>query len=104
MPSRIDVHHHYLPDFYVRALEVAGRSPPDVISATPAWSEDDALRAMDRLKIAKAYLSISSPGVNFGDNQAATNLARRCNDEGERLPSIRSRRGSHKTTHRHCYY
>ena len=83
--SRIDVHHHYLPDFYVRALEAAGRSPPDGMPATPAWSEDDALRTMDRLGIAKAYLSISSPGVNFGDDQAAISLARRCNDEGARL-------------------
>ena len=40
---------------------------------------------MDRPGIAKAYLSISSPGVNFGDDQAANNLARRYNDEGARL-------------------
>jgi predicted TIM-barrel fold metal-dependent hydrolase len=53
--------------------------------ATPAWSEDAALRAMDRLGIAKAYLSISSPGVHFGDDQAANELARRCNDEAARL-------------------
>ncbi len=85
MPARIDIHHHYLPDFYVRALEAAGRSPPDGIPATPAWSEDDALQTMDRLGIEKAYLSISSPGVHFGDDQAANDLARRCNDEGARL-------------------
>lgn len=83
--TRIDVHHHYLPDFYVRALEAVGRSSPDGMLATPAWSEDDALRSMDRLGIARAYLSISSPGVHFGDHDAANDLARQCNDEGARL-------------------
>ena len=89
MPTRIDVHHHYLPDFYLRALEAAGRSPPDGMPATPPWSEDDALQTMDRLGIAKAYLSISSPGVHFGDDQAANSLARQCNDEGARLKRAR---------------
>jgi predicted TIM-barrel fold metal-dependent hydrolase len=85
MPNRIDVHHHYLPDFYLRALEIAGRSPPDGMPATPTWSEAEALRTMDRLGIAKAYLSISSPGVHFGDDRTANDLARQCNDEGARL-------------------
>lgn len=40
---------------------------------------------MDRLGIAKAYLSISCPGVSFGDAAAARDLARRVNDEGARL-------------------
>ncbi len=47
MPTRIDVHHHYLPDFYVCALEIAGRSPPDGIPATPAC-----IRSQPRLLVA----------------------------------------------------
>ncbi|WP_174297104.1 amidohydrolase family protein [Sphingomonas bacterium] len=84
-PSRIDVHHHYLPDIYVRSLEAAGKSPPDGMPATPSWSENEALAAMDRLGIAKAYLSISSPGVHLGDDADARVLARAVNDEGARL-------------------
>lgn len=83
--SRIDVHHHYLPDFYREALVTAGHSRPDGITAIPAWSEASALAVMDRLGIQKAFLSISSPGVNFGDASAARLLARRVNEEGARL-------------------
>lgn len=83
--SRIDVHQHYLPDVYVDALESAGKSPPDGMPSTPAWSEAAALVAMNQLGIAKAYVSISSPGVHFGDDDAANALARTVNDEGARL-------------------
>jgi hypothetical protein len=40
---------------------------------------------MDRLGIETAFLSISSPGVNFGDDVAARTLARQINEEGARL-------------------
>lgn len=80
-----DVHHHYLPPRYVAALEEAGLSPPDGMAATPAWSEADALGAMDRLGIAKAYLSISSPGVHFGNDAKARALARAVNEDAAEL-------------------
>jgi 6-methylsalicylate decarboxylase len=83
--SRIDVHHHYLPTFYREALVHAGLSKPDGITEAPAWSEASALEVMDRLGIQKAFLSISSPGVHFGDAAAARSLARRVNEEGARL-------------------
>jgi hypothetical protein len=35
---------------------------------------------MDRLGIERAYLSISSPGVHFGDDVEARALARRVNE------------------------
>jgi predicted TIM-barrel fold metal-dependent hydrolase len=40
---------------------------------------------MEKLGIATAMLSISSPGVHFGDDRAARDLARRVNEEGARL-------------------
>ncbi len=82
---RIDVHCHFMPDFYREALIAAGQSRPDGIAALPDWCEDDMLRAMDDLGIERAYLSISSPGVHFGDDSAARKLARRVNEEGARL-------------------
>ncbi len=39
---------------------------------------------MDRLGIAASLLSISSPGVHFGDDGAARDLARQVNEEGHR--------------------
>ena len=86
MPQpRIDVHFHYLPEFYRNALAAAGQVHPDGMAAVPGWSEADMLDAMDRLGIERAYLSISSPGVHFGDDAAARALARRVNEEGARL-------------------
>lgn len=82
---RIDVHAHFLPEVYRRALADAGIDRPDGIKAVPAWSEQLALNTMDRLDIEFAMLSISSPGVHFGDDQAAGRLARAVNEEAAAL-------------------
>jgi hypothetical protein len=76
-PGRIDVHAHYLPEAYHDALVAAGQAQPDGIPALPEWNEALALAAMDELDVRLAILSISSPGVHFGDAAAATELARR---------------------------
>jgi len=82
---RVDVHAHFLPEVYRRALAEAGIDRPDGIKAVPTWSEQLALDTMDRLDIEVAMLSISSPGVNFGDDQAARALARAVNEEAAAL-------------------
>jgi len=82
---RIDVHAHFLPPFYREALIAAGQARPDGMPGLPPWSEAACLAAMDRLRIRTALLSISSPGVHFGDDAAARVLARRVNEEGARL-------------------
>ena len=83
--ARIDVHAHFLPDFYHDALVQAGETDPDGFPGIPQWSEEDALKMMDQLQIEAALLSISSPGVHFGDDQKAKELSRRVNEEGTRL-------------------
>ncbi|MFD9945331.1 amidohydrolase family protein [Nonomuraea sp. NPDC059023] len=83
MPNiKIDVHAHFIPDLYREALEAAGQAQPDGIKGLPEWSEELALQAMDRLGVERSLLSISSPGVHFGDAAA---LARQVNEEGARL-------------------
>jgi predicted TIM-barrel fold metal-dependent hydrolase len=83
--DRIDVHAHYLPSFYRQALIDAGYSHPDGIRSIPEWDADSSIRVMDSLGVAFAILSISSPGVHFGDDMNARALARRVNEEGRRL-------------------
>lgn len=83
--GRIDVHAHFLPGFYSDALRAAGQSRPDGMPAIPEWSEEQALKMMDGLGIAAAVISISSPGVYFGDAEAAHKLATRTNEEAARL-------------------
>ena len=88
VPSRIDVHAHFLPDAYRRAGLAAGITKPDGMPAWPAWDPAGALATMDRLGVASAVLSVSSPGVNFGNDAAAVSLARAVNEAGAELVAL----------------
>ncbi len=72
----VDIHHHAVPPEYSEALGRRGRDT----SALPSWTPETSLQLMDRLGIARAYLSVSSPGVWFGDQGEARSLARSCNE------------------------
>lgn len=76
----IDVHAHYLTDRYVEAAKAAGIAHPDGMPGWPSWTVGDHLALMDENRIGKAILSTSSPGVHFGDDDAATTLARHVNE------------------------
>jgi len=73
--DRIDVHVHFIPDFYRAALVAAGYSRLDGIQALPGWDATSALRVMEELGVRVAILSASSPGVHFGDGIQAQKLA-----------------------------
>jgi 6-methylsalicylate decarboxylase len=81
----VDVHMHFIPEFYRDALASANMTSPDGINALPRWDEEDFLRVMDSLQVETAVLSISSPGVHFGNHRKALQLARKVNDVGRRL-------------------
>jgi predicted TIM-barrel fold metal-dependent hydrolase len=83
--DKIDVHAHFIPEEYREALIAAGKDRPDGIPALPQWSEELALASMHELGIRLAILSISSPGVHFGDGAAAVELARSVNKAGARI-------------------
>jgi predicted TIM-barrel fold metal-dependent hydrolase len=83
--EKIDLHAHHIPEFYRDALLAAGQGQPDGIPAIPEWDEYSALKAMNGLNVQTAILSISSPGVHFGDPDSAVALARQVNEEGARL-------------------
>jgi 6-methylsalicylate decarboxylase len=80
----IDVHAHLIPPFYREALIAAGRGP-SISGGFPAWSPEQALEQMHDNGIAVAILSVSQPGVHFGDDRAAATLARTFNDFMARL-------------------
>ena len=75
---KIDVHAHYLPDFYRTALHDHGHAQPDGFPFIPEWSAEDHVAFMDRRGIERSLLSVSSPGVRFGD----IDLARAVNEAG----------------------
>lgn len=88
----IDVHQHYLPEFYRQAAAAAGLSQPDGIPGLPKWDVQSALDIMDRRNIGTGVLSISSPGVHFGDVVAAQSLARAVNEAGAKAVSMHPKR------------
>ena len=80
--SLIDVHAHFTTDAYIAAAKAAGHVQPDGMPEDywPRWNAGEHIGLMDRAGIQKAVLSISSPGVHFGDDKAAAELAREVNE------------------------
>ncbi len=78
-PFRIDVHHHILPEAYISSLASINIKESARV-AFPNWTVESSLAFMDRNDIAAAILSVSAPGVYFGDPEFARKLARRCNE------------------------
>jgi predicted TIM-barrel fold metal-dependent hydrolase len=85
---RIDVHHHFFPPDLKRAAAQYGRA--DVYGSSPGlaeWAPEKSLKMMESVGIRTALLSVSTPGVSFGDTVAAKTLARSCNEYGAQLRS-----------------
>jgi predicted TIM-barrel fold metal-dependent hydrolase len=76
----VDVHAHFLTEQYVAAAQAAGIVQPDGMPAWPQWSIDAHLDLLQQNRIERAILSISSPGVHFGDDDEAVRLARHVNE------------------------
>ncbi len=77
--TRIDVHHHVLPEFYKDAQRAAGISG-SAYRGFPEWTPEKLLALMEDHQIDSTILSFSSPGIYFGDLGKTRDLARRCND------------------------
>jgi predicted TIM-barrel fold metal-dependent hydrolase len=84
---RIDIHHHFVPQAYKDALIAAGSAcpPPGFQAPLRDWTLLRSLEEMDKAAIATSLLSITTPGIDFGNAAAARTLARACNEAGARL-------------------
>jgi predicted TIM-barrel fold metal-dependent hydrolase len=89
LPRRIDVHSHFLPDFYTDALVANGHTQPDGMPAVPKWSTERHLEMMSTAHVSKSILSLSSPGthLNFSNPSLTTSLTRQCNAYASSLAS-----------------
>jgi len=81
----IDLHSHFLPDWYVEEATRAGHEAPDGMPRWPSWDLDTHLALMDRTGVERAILSISSPGAQFGSPQQRVATARRLNEDAAAL-------------------
>ena len=77
----IDLHHHFAPPAWV--TDVRGR--PLLQPANTRWTAEQSLEDMDRGGVAAAVVSITNPGLWFGDVAQTRRLARACNDYGATL-------------------
>ena len=78
MPLTIDLHHHFLPNFYSNVTQLDYRNLAYI--PTPSWSEEEAIEFMDSAGTDVGVTSISSPGVLRDNVDATSELARRCNE------------------------
>lgn len=87
LPRRIDVHSHFLPPFYRKALAANGHSKPDGMPAIPSWSKEAHLEMMQTANVTKSILSISSPGTHIaaGNDALGQSLTRECNAYAAKL-------------------
>jgi predicted TIM-barrel fold metal-dependent hydrolase len=78
---RIDIHQHFVsPSFYATLNAKNASSPIPGLAAWKGYSPSSAVEALDRVGIATAMLSITAPGVWFGDVPEARTLAREMNE------------------------
>jgi Predicted metal-dependent hydrolase of the TIM-barrel fold len=88
------VHQHFVPRFYFSdnreriAAAAGGRMHP----AYASWSLEQTIAAMDTEGVSTAVLSLTTPGVWFGDPKAAAQTARRVNEYAADLARSHPRR------------
>jgi len=80
-PRRIDVHHHFAPPAWV--TDVRGR--PLLNAANTTWQPEHSIADMDEGGVAASVISITNPGLWFGDAAQTRRLARACNEYGAKL-------------------
>ncbi len=81
VPHRIDVHHHFSPPQWIAEV----RSREMLQQANVDWTPARSIADMDAAGIAVSVISITNPGLWFGDKAATGRIARACNEFGARL-------------------
>ncbi|KAB8219270.1 hypothetical protein BDV33DRAFT_192095 [Aspergillus novoparasiticus] len=82
--NRIDVHHHFVPDFYREALQISGGDPSGWF--IPDWTPELDAKVNTQFGITTSILSLTAPGACIlKDPKASANLARNANEYAAKL-------------------
>jgi len=84
--KKVDFHSHFLSKTYYEYLDKYEGAFPDDFP-TPEWSVQSHLKLMDKLGIAFAFLSVSSPNLSGADEDTECDMIRRINIEGAQIVS-----------------
>ena len=81
-PKLIDVHHHIVPPFWFEEVKdrISAQGGGRIIPTWYGWSPQAALAAMDKNGVQTAIISMTTPGIFFGDVQQGRRLSRAFND------------------------
>lgn len=82
-PFLIDTHYHFSSPGFIAAIKARNTGQRPLME----WTPEKAIEDMDKDGVATSIVSTSEPSVWFGDNFAARDLARECNEYGARLMS-----------------
>ncbi len=77
----IDVHTHFIPDTYLKALADKGITTKEIGFPMARWDVQERLDIMDGNDIQTEMLSLSSPGMRYWSGAEAVKLTRVLNDE-----------------------
>ncbi|KAH6651601.1 hypothetical protein BKA67DRAFT_521087 [Truncatella angustata] len=80
---RIDVHHHFLPPFYVHALIEGGGDPSGW--TIPIWTLEKDLQFNKEENIAFAFLSITAPGAGILPLEKQASFCRQANEYAAKI-------------------
>ncbi len=94
--SRIDFHHHFFSPAWVRLVERQHQKQPVLgFEQFKTWTVEKDLEAMDRGGVEKAFLSVTQPGVWFGDVAETRAAARELNGYAARMKADHPGRYGH---------
>lgn len=94
--SRIDFHHHFFSPAWVRLVEREHHKQPVLgFDQFKTWTVEKDLEAMDRGGVEKAFLSVTQPGVWFGDVAETRAAARELNEYAARMKADHPGRYGH---------
>jgi len=77
---RVDTHFHVAPDFYVKAVEIAGGHPGGYPKVPSSWDVESVKNMMHELEIKHSILSVSAPGAALFSGEEGRKMARHLNE------------------------
>lgn len=78
---RIDVHHHFSPPQWMAAVRGRDLLNPRNLS----WTVESSIEDMDKGDVAASIITVTNPGLWFGDIEQTKKLSRDCNEYGAKL-------------------